>query len=71
MIKTITIIFAIFVFGLLFSCGKMLLGPDTENTAQENFQILWDDFDRHYFNKFYLSINKHCSSGRWVSDFLL
>lgn len=48
MIKTITLIFAIFVFGLLLSCGEMLLGTDPENNPQENFQILWDDFDNHY-----------------------
>ncbi len=48
MIKTITILLVFFISGMLFSCGELVLGPDPENTPQENFQLLWDDFDRHY-----------------------
>lgn len=32
----------------LFSCGKTLVGSDPANTPQNNFQILWDEFDRYY-----------------------
>jgi hypothetical protein len=48
MIKTIISIFAFFVLGLFLSCGEMLLGTDPEDNPQNNFQILWDDFDKHY-----------------------
>ncbi len=35
-------------FSALLSCGKTLVGSDPANTPQNNFQILWDDFDRYY-----------------------
>lgn len=31
-----------------FSCSKMIMGPDPENTPENNFNILWQDFDRTY-----------------------
>ena len=39
----------------LLSCGKTLVGSDPANTPQNNFQILWDDFDRYYV--FFLNKN--------------
>ncbi len=33
---------------VLLSCGETLVGSDPANTPQNNFQILWDDFDRYY-----------------------
>ena len=45
--KLIKLVLAISVFGI-FSCDKMLLGPDVKNTPQSNFEALWKDFDEHY-----------------------
>ena len=36
------------LLSVLLSCGKTLVGSDPANTPQNNFQILWDDFDRYY-----------------------
>ena len=33
---------------VLLSCGETLVGSDPANTPQNNFQILWDEFDRYY-----------------------
>jgi len=30
------------------SCSEWLISPDSENTAINNFEILWKDFDQHY-----------------------
>ena len=36
-------------FAVLFSsCEKMFLGPDEPNTPENNFELLWKDFDQHY-----------------------
>lgn len=35
-------------FPILLSCNETLVGSDPANTPQNNFQILWDDFDRYY-----------------------
>ncbi|MGE5496524.1 MAG: S41 family peptidase [Syntrophothermus sp.] len=31
-----------------FSCSTMIIGPDPENTPENNFDILWRDFDQTY-----------------------
>ncbi|MEN0051410.1 MAG: peptidase, partial [Bacteroidota bacterium] len=33
---------------LCLSCEKMLLGEEVESTPENNFELLWQDFDRHY-----------------------
>ncbi len=33
---------------LLTSCEKMILGDDEKNSPENNFELLWHDFDRHY-----------------------
>jgi carboxyl-terminal processing protease len=30
------------------SCQKMILGPDEVNSPENNFELLWKDFDQHY-----------------------
>ena len=42
--KQISLIF----LPLLLSCGETLVGSDPVNTPQNNFQILWEEFDRYY-----------------------
>jgi C-terminal processing protease CtpA/Prc len=43
------LLFPIFLFCVLFtSCQKMVLGEDEMNTPKNNFDIFWEDFDRHY-----------------------
>ena len=32
----------------IISCGDLLVGPDPDNTPENNFEILWQDFDRYY-----------------------
>jgi len=42
---------SIYIFLLLFvfyGCEKMFLEPDPQNSAEQNFQIFWNDFDRYY-----------------------
>lgn len=46
--KYLTTILASLIFGLVLSCGELFLGTDPANNPEENFQILWDDFDKHY-----------------------
>ncbi len=43
--------------GLLLSCGELFLTPDPENTPENNFQILWQDFDKHYSRFDYKGVN--------------
>jgi len=33
---------------LIISCGDFLVEPDPKNTPENNFDILWEDFDRYY-----------------------
>lgn len=33
---------------LFFSCQKAILGDDESNTVENNFELLWGDFDKHY-----------------------
>jgi carboxyl-terminal processing protease len=33
---------------LLSSCEEMILGEDEKNNPENNFEILWNDFDQHY-----------------------
>ncbi|MFK8163415.1 MAG: S41 family peptidase [Lewinella sp.] len=43
------LVFPILLFAALFiSCQKMILGEDEVNTPKNNFDIFWEDFDRHY-----------------------
>lgn len=35
-------------FHFLFSCEEAILGEEAPNTPSQNFEILWNDFDRHY-----------------------
>jgi Tricorn protease C1 domain/Peptidase family S41 len=46
--KNIIIILTCLLFGFFLSCGELFLGTDPENNPNENFQILWEDFDKHY-----------------------
>lgn len=39
---------AILLSVLCTGCQKMFLGEDEGNTPQNNFDLLWEDFDRHY-----------------------
>ena len=36
------------MFVIFFACGETVLGPDPENTPENNFELLWHDFDRLY-----------------------
>ena len=42
-----SILFSTFLI-LGISCSNQFLEEDTNNTPQENFNILWEDFDKHY-----------------------
>ncbi len=42
------LILSVFFLMLFSSCDDLFLGPDPENTPENNFQILWEDFDKHY-----------------------
>ncbi|MEQ9308601.1 MAG: S41 family peptidase [Balneolaceae bacterium] len=33
---------------LLISCEQVILGSDEPNNPEHNFEILWNDFDKHY-----------------------
>lgn len=33
---------------LLTSCEELIIDANEKNTPENNFEILWDDFDRHY-----------------------
>ena len=44
-LSTIVVLTSLPIF---LSCGETLVGSDPANTAQNNFQILWNDFDRYY-----------------------
>lgn len=45
-------IFAYILFALMgsffVSCEKMVLGEETSNDPENNFEIFWNDFDQHY-----------------------
>ncbi|MFQ5641021.1 MAG: S41 family peptidase [bacterium] len=43
--KTIILTLVCMMFA---SCGDLFLGSDPENTPEENFEILWNDFDKTY-----------------------
>lgn len=47
----------IFVSFTLLSCGEMLLGPNPKNTPEDNFKVLWNDFDKRYSYFNYKKIN--------------
>jgi len=40
--------FVLTVFFFFAGCEKILLGPEEENTPQNNFEILWKTFDENY-----------------------
>ncbi|WP_020571114.1 S41 family peptidase [Neolewinella persica] len=43
------LLFPILLLATLFtSCQKIILGEDEVNTPKNNFDIFWEDFDRHY-----------------------
>jgi carboxyl-terminal processing protease len=42
---TCTILIAVVVF---YGCDEMMVGPDPEDTPENNFDIFWNDFDRYY-----------------------
>ena len=46
--RFVTRIVGLMLLPVLLSCGKTLVGSDPANTPQNNFQILWDEFDRYY-----------------------
>ncbi len=33
---------------ILISCEKSIISPEETNTPENNFQIVWEDFDKHY-----------------------
>ena len=41
------IFLVLFIFSL-FSCEKTFIGEDEVNTAENNFELLWNDFNKHY-----------------------
>ena len=42
-------IFSIFIFIFVsYGCDEMIVGPDPENTPENNFEIFWKDFDMYY-----------------------
>jgi carboxyl-terminal processing protease len=43
--RSFTILIILFV---LYGCDEMIVGSDPENTPENNFDILWKDFDRYY-----------------------
>lgn len=60
---------------IVTSCEKMLVGPEPENTPQENFDVLWNGFDQKYglfpisdlnwdslYNVYHGKINESCTS---------
>lgn len=55
--KSFRLIFIFLFIGLLLSCADLFLGSDPENTPENNFQILWDDFDKHYSRFDYKGVN--------------
>ena len=44
----ITFSLAIFSLYLLPSCENIILGEDEANNPENNFELLWNDFDKHY-----------------------
>ncbi len=48
MTKTIPYLFLLLILLISFSCQEVILGPDEENTPQNNFDLMWQDFDLHY-----------------------
>jgi len=43
--RTFGILMSLFVF---YGCDRMLFEPDPANAPENNFEILWKDFDRYY-----------------------
>ena len=41
----------------LYSCEKLFIKPDKENTPINNFELLWKDFDENYSFFEYKKIN--------------
>jgi hypothetical protein len=46
--KTLKPIIIVMLCVALASCGEQFLGPDSENTPEKNFELLWEDFDKTY-----------------------
>ncbi len=47
--KKTKILLAVLAIGLLLvSCEKTFLGPDEANDPERNFELLWNELDRHY-----------------------
>lgn len=46
--RFLTRIVVLIFLPVLLSCGETLVGSDPANTPQNNFQILWDSYDRYY-----------------------
>ncbi len=44
--KNLICLFALIL--TLSSCQKMILGPEEVNNPENNFELLWQDFDQHY-----------------------
>ncbi|TXF88818.1 S41 family peptidase [Neolewinella aurantiaca] len=45
--KNIIFLFALITLSLT-GCQKMVLGEDEANNPENNFELFWNDFDRHY-----------------------
>ncbi|MEM7367784.1 MAG: S41 family peptidase [Bacteroidota bacterium] len=49
--------FLLFALVTLWGCKRMALGPAEENTPQNNFELFWDDYDKHSAIIFTKNIN--------------
>lgn len=47
-VKNVLLLPLLLLFFSLLSCSDFLTGPDPENTPQQNFDILYQEFDRYY-----------------------
>ncbi|MCG8329991.1 MAG: S41 family peptidase [Chitinophagales bacterium] len=46
--KNVIIIFLFVITAALFSCEKVIIGDEPSNDPENNFELLWQDFDKHY-----------------------
>jgi len=47
-LRNFVLILPVFLTLLFISCEDVILGTDPENTPENNFNILWGEFDRYY-----------------------
>ena len=51
------ILLYILILLICLSCVEKIVDPDFENTPINNFNILWEDYDRHYSRFIYKGVN--------------